>query len=213
MSGSARCLTLCLVGTLLLPGCITPRWRLEETIHRSDNLIVEIEEWTGESGDERPVSFAHPCEIPPELIQSCFGQLRYRSSRLFKDESLRPVVAPALAATLSVEIFRGLDRAGPRQRVRFRAQFRDASLAGVLTTESVTRGVAFVEPEGSLNLVFDLVGIARDRTRRADPLDEQWEDPTRRSGSRTSLVIEGDGRFHRNDQGREHPLWVVFALP
>ena len=200
---------------LILPllfflGCSRSQWALKESLFDDQRMTVQIEQWIPAEGSETP-RYDHPAHVDPAFLEGCFAQVRYRSFRLIQREPIRPAVSPAMVKSLVIALSQGLRKAGPDARVRFRVRSQETRVK-LLTTQSITRGVIFVGPSDTLNLAFDMVGVAPDLDDESDPLEFDWGDPTDHLEWNPSLVLEGKVRFHETN-GKEDSQWLLFPLP
>lgn len=195
-------LVLLLFGSV---GCATVRW--EETSQILDTLdcVVEIERGIVDPG-EPPIEYGHPATVPVGDLLAALGSIHFEKLRLLNQDQTPLAIAevhhPAVAAALA----RGLSVCRPDERVRFWIENPDDAL-WVFSTASLTRGVAFVDTAGRLNLVFDLIGYVPAEDEPGAHL--AWGDPTARAISRAEIL---PGPYQR-PEGATHDLWIAFDDP
>ena len=194
---------------LVASGCASRTWRQSDSIFQAGGVTVELEQRfvDGEPEDR----FDHPVTIDAALIERALLDLRFESAALFGKSDPAPILDPGVANVTAESIAAGLSRASNSERVRFRVRGSVTSLY-VLPTTASTRGVAFVSPAGSLNLVFDAVQRTPDPN---DPgRDARWDDPTsrQRGAARVRLILPAYAEYGRDDRETTHPLWASLSL-
>ena len=204
------CAAMRSVVCLLLPlvcGCTFTAWERVHKVAVGPRVRVEIEQQVRD-GAVQPLGHAHPQKVASLGLGLFFLELRHVKERLFMKDLDQPVVSPRLVGELSEAIARGLASAGPDQRVRFRTNNPVTKLL-LLPGGNITRGVAFVDPPGTLNIAFDLV---------ADPISDDadrapgWGDPTRRNISDVRLALPEGASFRTTPEGVERSMWVTLPI-
>ncbi len=193
---------LALFSSFLLSGCLGPTWREESSVVNNGRLDVEVEQWTFE-GQAQGRDYAHPADVDSRKIESVLKDL-HRVSKTTRS-GVDPILKPEYASDLARAISLGLRKATPSSRVRFSVHNPDTVL-WVLPSSTTTRGVAFVQPEGVLNLAFDVI----DETLEVD--EEHWGDPERRTIRRSRIALPGYARYHQLPEGGEKTMWVEMDL-
>ena len=199
-----------LTGVTLLCGCFGTSWQRSVGILKDRQAEVELE-CMFESGAPKHAGFAHPADIPSEHLAAFFNSLNYEQPKLIGKMKYRPLVSDTLIDTLSVAIAEGLARAGPAERVRFsvvntRYDFK------FLPKTCTTRGVAFVKPQGILNVAFDMVDSGTETDIPGEYHASEWGDPTRYAITQVTLLLPTSASLFRDENGDEHPLWVVVPV-
>jgi len=82
----------------------------------------------------------------------------------------------------------------------------------VIPLGRTTRGVVFMKPEGTLNLVFDLIDDSPDPEYPDDFLYSDWGDPTRRSLSTFHLIPPAGAGLYRSPGGGVRHQWIVVPV-
>ena len=185
--------------TLATFGCQGARWKSDTELTRSGRVRVELERWSAPEGEPPPHECQHPAAVDFAWLEALLATLR-----IHEDEE-KPIVDHAFVGQIAASISEGLAQADSQQRVRFMMENTDR-VFGVLPTINVTRGVAFVDPDGTLNLVFDLV------TDKGDYELGSWGDPTRRRITRERLVLPPGGWFGQDRDGDQIPLWLCVSM-
>lgn len=206
----AQVLSLAFTLALVLgnTGCAGTSWRRSGTILSEPLLIVEREERM-QRGEPVSMALGHPASMSSAMIAGVLANLSYRGTGMFRSSELAPVIEPGLVPPLAHAIAEGLAQCQPSERVRFLARNAQLSL-GFIPTERHARGVAFVDPPGTLNLAFDRVGAAPDSD---DPREAtSWQDPTWNRYTSVAMELPEGVRLYRDDQGRERPLWILVDL-
>ncbi len=203
---------MCILAALaaLLCGCFGTSWRKSVGVLKDMNTEVELERMF-EAGVPKDAGFAQPADIPTEHLAAFVTLLTYAQPKLIGETEYVPLVAAPHVAKLSVAIAEGLARAGPAERVRFAVVNTHFQL-GFLPKPRTTRGVAFVEPQGMLNLAFDLVNETTETDMPGEHYLDDWGDPTRRTITRVTLRLPEHAALYRDDEGDEHPLWVAVPV-
>jgi hypothetical protein len=200
------------VSLLALPaswGCSTVTWERSVAVASDHRMAVEVEEQRFE-GVAKDAGFAHPAVVDAAGLSTFLLYLKYEYPGLLS-KSIEPVVFRETIEPLSLAIVEGLKRCSSAQRVRFAVTNVHTQLK-FLPVGKKTRGVAFVAPEGALNVAFDLIDDEPETDPR-DTLDyQEWENPTRRTISTYRLVLPPGCRLYRDPEGDEQPLWVVIPL-
>ena len=197
-----------LLSALWLSGCGGPHWKRTQTVATGEALVVELEQRV-EEGVPIELGYAHPASVDGRVIETFFRSTQYRVPTFFKKPKQHPSVAPEIAAELGDSIAVALRETGSSERVRFRT-FNTEKSALFLPSTSVTQGVVFVQPAGTLNIAFDLIASIPD-PEDPDPTPD-WGDPTRWASSTVRVVPPAGVSFYRDGEGREHELWLTFAL-
>ncbi|HNR99906.1 MAG TPA: hypothetical protein PKX48_14100 [Planctomycetota bacterium] len=192
---------------VLLCGCFGTSWRQSAGVLKDMNTEVELERMF-EAGTPKDAGFAHPADIPTEHLAAFVSRLAYEQPKLFGSTEYLPLVAEPHVAGLSAAIAEGLARAGPAERVRF-AVVNTRFQLGFLPKPRTTRGVAFLKPQGMLNLAFDLIDENTETDMPGEHYLDGWGDPTRHAITRVTLCLPAHAALFRDDDGTEHPLWVV----
>jgi len=200
MTPSLRCSLPLLL--LVSSGCTFGRWERERSVEASSRVVVELESWTGEDG-EMTSGFAHPVDLEPEVMLGLLQRLKYKPSR--RSDDLVAVFAEVPIGLFARALSNALSLAGPTQRVRFAVLNPDRVL--FLPTSNLTRGVAFVEPAGVLNLAFDLIDSGDDELEYGE-----WANPVFRSRSDAVLVLPPEVRHYVEPDGNERRTWVTMDL-
>lgn len=205
---ASRCVSF--LSLALLCGCAAT-WDRSHTILNENRIVVEVEQLTYR-GEPKDAGFAHPATVSPEGLRAFFLNLKYRRQTPFFKSTDEPAVSNTETIDkLSLALSEGLRMCSPAQRVRFLAVNMHTKIA-LFPVAKKTRGVAFVQPEGTLNIAFDLV----DDEPGADQSDElffkEWDDPTRYAISTYELILRPGISSYRSPTGHEHPLWVVIPL-
>ncbi|MFV8752905.1 hypothetical protein ACNOYE_20355 [Nannocystaceae bacterium ST9] len=196
-----------LVLGLSLAGCSNSSTMIVgETVVRDEiaghRLLVQLE--AAQPGTS--VRFAHPLAGEEELLTQRFdallAELAYGRP---KGRRLVHVLEVEDRQRLAAALARGLTHAGPRERVRFWLSIEDDAHTPWFTPVSRhTRGVAFVETDGRLHLVFDLLD------ERVDPEDLDAHDPTEQAQTRARLVSETGEDLGQGEGASK--LWVAWPL-
>lgn len=193
-----RILTLIVLASTF-GGCAGTGWYKLAPVGASDFNTVEIEYYR-EDGEPKSRGFAHPAHVDVETLKGLLRELVYR------DGSKTPVVVRREAvANLAAQIAEGLARCDATSRVRFQIQMPGRKLL-FLRSATTTRGVAFVQPAGRLNLAFDAVDIY------LSDEDDLWGNPTRRVVTTTDLVVPKGAEKHVEQGGKVRPMWLAFAV-
>ncbi|MEE8143187.1 MAG: hypothetical protein V3T77_08805 [Planctomycetota bacterium] len=203
---------------LLLAACALHEWKFSDTLVEGRRMLVEVEQWHSKDASTFP-EYAHPRKLDPQFVESSLTSLQYRMRRMAVDQVVRSVVVPEMAKPLAAAIVEGLEKCQSDERIRFIVR-NPTDYALMLRVERLARGVAFVKPEGTFNVAFDLVGIAsgwsgRVRTQRdsEDYDPEDWEDPTASAEGSIELIIPDHARFQKTAKGEHHPLWIRYPIP
>ncbi|HAK96214.1 MAG TPA: hypothetical protein DCM87_14795 [Planctomycetes bacterium] len=195
---------------VLLCGCFGTSWRRSVGVLKDMNTEVELERMF-EAGAPKDAGFAHPADIPTEHLAAFVRLLTYAQPKLIGETEYVPLVAEPHVAKLSVAIAEGLARAGPAERVRFSVVNTRFQL-GFLPKPRTTRGVAFLKPQGTLNLAFDLVDENTETDMPGEHYLDDWGDPTRRTITRATLRLPEHAARYRDGDGDVHPLWVIVPV-
>ena len=188
-----------LVGILFVAGCSSPSgWELADRVSRVGTVLVQLER---RAPDAEPVApFAHPASVARIKLADFFMNATYvrRGDR-------NPVVHAERAPLLARSIAEGLAKADPTTRVRFQVD-NPAPLLGVFDPGGTSRGVAFVRPAGTLNLVFDVVDDMIEFE------DDMWADPVREGLSHGEIRPPAGARSHVAKNGKPAPLWIELPV-
>lgn len=192
-----RCLVL--IAALLAGGCTSPSgWALAEHIPTPSPVRVQLEQ--RESPDPTDAPFAHPAAGLDVALADYFLNATYE-----RRGERRPVVHPDRAPIVARGIADALAIAGPGMRVRFSVD-NPAPALGVFNPGGTTRGVAFVRPAGTLNLVCDVVDDAIEFE------DDTWADPVRTAISRGTITPPPGSRRHVARAGEPTEFWIEMAV-
>ncbi len=184
---------------LLATGCQSARWLRTDTLEDSRELRVEREQSIVD-GKAQVGLFAHPAQLEPDLVVSLLSELHYRRSRLFREDENGPVVPAERRSALARALSEALREADSSERVRFRLQLSSGSIFGL---DRITRGVAFVQPAGVLNIALDHIEDVPDDNEAAG-----FRDPTVRSLTQADLDPAPNWR-RSTARGAESVLWVL----
>ena len=199
---------------LVLPwiwSCSTASWQKSAGLFDYHHLVVEIEQLT-QGGEPQDAGFAHPATLGHDAVRSFLSELGYTTSGVLAGDTPVPLIAPDAADGLAHAMVDGLKKTGPAQRVRFEVRNADGSLGSIVSMRKRTRGVAFVKPEGVLNVAFDLVDEAPDSASSDDPFTIAWGDPTRRTTSAAALSPPRGTALYVDQDGGAHPLWIIASF-
>lgn len=139
-------------------------------------------------------AFAHPTHLDPAQVSErllAIGVLRRGAAR----PAVEGLFEAQEARTLAQGLCLALGRAGTSERVRFSL---DRQLPGEgFGRWRTTRGVAFVAPEGVLNVVFESLWRTLDFEQ-----EQEWREPT--EAPSTELVLAYP---EPSQAGPDHALW------
>ena len=189
-------------------GCSQRTWRKSESVFRGSGVTVELERRV--VAGESVAMFDHPASVDAAEVARALRDLRFEEQGLFGESEPTPVLDPGALPVVAEAIAVALGRATESERVRFHVRGNATSLY-VLPTITSTRGVAFVDAEGALDLVFDELQETRDPNDTG--IEPRWGDPTsprRRTAAR--LLLPDYARFGRDHNDRAHPLWAQLPL-
>ena len=201
-----RCIGFSL-SLVVLAGC-GATWRRSVELLSDHQMQIELERLT-EDGAPKDAGFSHPAWVTADRLAALLEAITYEEPTLLWQSDQVAVVDPPLVPKLATAISDGLRLAGPAERVRFivfntRYQFK------VIPKTTCTRGVAFVDPAGTINIAFDLVDEHMDREGRSRHVTpDRWGDPTRFTESNVTLHLPPGAAVHRSPTGATHRLWVV----
>jgi len=189
--------SLVLVLALMIAGCASTGWSRSEAVRYTKLMMVEIERYA-RGGDPIDLGYAHPARVSEEKVRGLFEALTYAS-----EGERKLAVGKDSAAGLARAIVSGLARCDPASRVRFNVE-NPGEKQLILSSSTSTRGVAFVEPAGVLNVAFQVV----------DHLygfqdDAKWIDPTQGPDVPQHLVLPESARFHVAKDGTVNTMWVT----
>jgi hypothetical protein len=192
---------------LTAAGCTTDSWVREEKFN-NDNLEVYLEHRLKENAVVSQ-GFEHPFSMSVDDIAAILSSLLYWDSTFLGKKVKEPVFNADEVASLAPALAGALGEAGPDERVAFISQ--NWGGGAIFSNRRITRGAAFVEPGGILNLAFieineeftptDYSQMGRERTEK---------EPTAVTRSGRPLVafpwlslrpVEGTDEVH--------PLWGV----
>jgi hypothetical protein len=145
---------------------------------------------------------AHPAELSAAVLERLLPSIHERKRTLVSAGEREPVIAAENVPVLALAIVEGLRVATPSERVRFSVYNPDRFLL-LIPSGHTTRGVAFLEPDGVFNLVFDVVNGD------LDPDEEHWGDPTKRALRRADLDLPPEARLRTGESGRSREMWVT----
>lgn len=192
-SNSARCLVSALA---LVAACSGPRWRATDDVAHTAPLDVRLERRVA-GGAGGP--FAHPADVPAGPLAVALDDLRTTT-----DDGDAPLFGGEDTRGLAKALAEGLARADSEERVRFS---RDRKVARERFPRWLTtRGVAFVQPAGTLNLVFESLDEELDFQEEGD-----WREPTVwAEGRRLALPAEGGSELGLAPG--PHPAWCTLRV-
>lgn len=188
-----------LVGILFVAGCSSPSgWELADRVSRMGTVLVQLER---RAPDAEPVApFAHPARVARIKLADFFMNATY-----VRHGDSKPVVHVERAPLLARSIAEGLAKADPTTRVRFQVD-NPAPLLGVFDPGGTSRGVAFVQPAGTLNIVFDVVDDIIEFE------DDTWADPVREGLSHGEIRPPAGARRRIAENGEPEPWWVEMKV-
>lgn len=171
----------------LLSACRASPWK-RSLIYSQAGTAIYRETKHDEEGNQVPLGYAHPVEVPPEHLQALLGELKFTHRRwLLGDRS---------------------GETGPDERLRF---LTSRYVWNVLVPSHVgNSGVIFATAPDRLHIAFDLVGDALPdeggdaRSQRFDTEPTEITDDKRR-------VLPPNGIGHHQDagSGTTYPCWLV----
>ncbi|MEQ8764539.1 MAG: SHOCT domain-containing protein [Planctomycetota bacterium] len=181
-------------------GCQSSRWVESASPIDTPVLAVQLERRIVDGAPQEGL-FAHPATLDPAAVETRLAELRFRRPRLLHDDRTGSVIPAEQLAPLAKALTGALAAASSSERARFSV---GTSAESLFEGRRYTRGVAFVEPVGVLNVAFDWVDELSER----DILDERWEDPTRRRSS--SVELDLGHAWQMSKEAREDELlWVT----
>jgi hypothetical protein len=188
-------------------GCAPGEWKRSETILSEPGLVVQIEEFAAREG-AAGIGFSHPATVPASDLEGLLRATAYSRKADGHGARVMPLFPRDRTGEIAQAISEGFRAASSSERVRFSITFKgEESGPWFVPDEHRTRGTAFVRPEGTLNIAFDIVDEVVDQRRGAG------KDPTDRSGSRVRLVLPEDARHHVTAAGERRPLWLTWEIP
>ncbi len=192
-----RCLVL--ITATFAAGCTSPSgWTLTEHIPTPSPVRVQLEQ--RETPDPAEPPYAHPAAGLDVALADYFLNTTYE-----RRGKRRPAVHADRAPILARAIADALAMAGPSTRVRFSVDNPPPSL-GVFNPGGTTRGVVFVRPAGTLNIVCDVVDDAIEFE------DDTWADPVDVALSRGRIVPPPGSRRHVARAGEPTEFWIEMAV-
>jgi len=185
-------------------GCLGPHWVESDPLYEDGFTAVHIETRT-HKGAEVDQGYAHPAKVSVEWLHPFLASIAYDEPRLIGSVEGKPVFDRDAARILATGISGALATAKPSQRVRFSTIRRETNLL-IFRSRRISSGVAFVQPEGTINVAFDRVDNPEERE---NPGADYRGDPTLSELAYSRLVPPPGGRLHRDPaRDREHGLWV-----
>ncbi len=188
------------------PGCAGPRRQMVETMRGSD-FRVSLEQKV-ENGEVIRGRFAHPGDISEHAIVFLLEELVYLDKSPIMGTPVKAAVfTKTEVSRLAPAICTAIHKADSGQWVRFLSIGREQGL--VFKKKLKTEGVFFVDPNGSINVVFLYIkepvpidGPPALAFSRREPFEH---DP---AASECSLVVEkGYMRYHK-ENGRVFHNWI-----
>jgi hypothetical protein len=191
---------LVLFPVLTIVGCSTTGWSKSAAIKYTKHMMVEIERRVDGNNSGNP-GYAHPASVSEEKVRRFFETLTYEG-----EGERKVAVRKNSTGVLARAIVTGLARSDPSSRVRFSVDNPgDKDL--VVFNPTTTRGVAFVEPAGVLNVAFQVVDYLYGF--KDDPL---WLDPTRGPDVPEKLVLPESAQFHVAKDGKVNTMWITYPV-
>ncbi len=201
-------------------GCTVTSWKRTSTVVDQSKLVVETEQLysydsptDGIFTDAMPVdsSFFHPAELNPETLTLFLSGIRYEIPSFLADMTYEPVFEQKIVPALALGVVKGLKRSGPGERIRFWVR-NIRHKYGFVPQGRITRGVVFVQPEGILNIAFDLIDADPEEVHEESIYSVDWEDPTAHIASHEVLQLPEPASVFFDAEGERRPLWVVIPL-
>lgn len=202
MSCYSRSVRRALIFGLALTACAGgQRWRKTGELHRDDRVVVQTE--AGREAD-----YAHPLELDEQALAQRLCELRYidRWNATRKDQEQVPWACED-AQKVAAAIVAGLHDAGPNERVRFWVHWRERDNAApwYVPDERHTRGIAYRNAAGQLQLDFDLVDRVVGEGGRATRAPDEGK-------NRRVRFIPPAGMDLAEHDGKRQPMRLIWPI-
>lgn len=177
------------------------RWHETRELHRDDQVLVQVEA-------KESVSYAHPFAVDEVRLAEQLCELRFedRADVTHKDQSRVPWSCPD-AQKVAAGIARGLALAGPTERVRFWVHWQqdDPAAPWYLPDERHTRGVAYRNAAGQLEMDFDLVARVQAQGGRAARAPDEGK-------HRRARFVPPEGVELAISDGKRQPMRLIWPI-
>jgi hypothetical protein len=177
-------------------------WRKSAELYRGDHALVQKE-------TRADASFAHPAELDGAELSRDLCALRYIDRwSVTRGEDPHAPWSCEDATQVGEAIARGLATAGSAERVRFWVRWRERDIGApwYVPDERHTRGVAFVNEAGQLELNFDWVHRVQGDAPRANKSPEE-------ARSRRVRLVPPRGVELGESEGKRQPLRLIWPMP